>query len=52
MIILSLVKYQELCIFSFYVSFYVYQEQAIRSGKSYDSVANTDRDGYGQPDGE
>ncbi|XP_020290718.1 hrp65 protein-like [Pseudomyrmex gracilis] len=27
------------------------QEQAIRSGKSYDSVASTDRDGYGQPDG-
>lgn len=33
--------------------FFIFQEQAIRSGggKSYDSVSNNDRDGYGQPDG-
>lgn len=36
----------------------MFQEQAIRStgggigsGKNYDSVSNSDRDGYGQPDG-
>lgn len=52
MIILLLVKYQELCEYFLFMFLFVCQEQAIRSGKSYDSVANNDRDGYGQPDGE
>lgn len=48
-------------IFSIYlqINFFIFQEQAIRSGsggglgggKNYDSVSNNDRDGYGQPDG-